>query len=347
VSRLLIRWLAGALIAGCALAIAGPASARGLKQQFFRVELRTGKVEAMSEGPAEPVVQWPSPDSDARRSITNNERTLLVYDEAPGDPASRHVTWQFTLPGSGPGWMPWRVLQGDTVICAWSEPVPDQRDQHRQIVRAVDIPRRKVLWERVVSAQDPAGAAIGAHHLAVDQPKEILVLETRTGRLVRRLAKTEPSFAVTRAAPGQVWVETGGVLEALDEATASTLWRTAKQGELQWLVPIPGSGDWLMKTAGHAYRVRAADGHAAWSAPSAASSRPLVHDGRIYEGTLVVESSHRRARMVVIERDLQSGKQVREYPVGSHAGFFDQADVAAVEAKDGWIDVATHFTVLD
>jgi hypothetical protein len=336
------------LIAGCALAIAGPASARGIKQGFFRVELGTGKVETASQGPAGPVVRWPPVDTDARRSITSDERTLSVYDEVPGNPGSRKLTWQFTLPGSGPGWMPWRVLQGDTVICAWREEVPDRRDRYREIVRAVDIPRKQVLWERVLQAQDPAGAAgIGAHHLIVDQPSEALVLETRTGRVVRRLAKSEPSFAVTRPAPDRIWVEAGNVLESIDEATLRTVWRISKQGELLWLVPIPGSGDWLMKTASHAYRVRAADGHAAWSAPSASSSRPLVHDGRIYEGTLVVESSRRRARMAVIERDLQSGTVVREVPLGVHDGFFDQADVAAVEAKAGWLDVATHFTVLD
>lgn len=337
------------LIAGCALATAGRASARGHKQLFFRLELRTGLVQAVSRGPLEPpVVQWPSPVADARRSITSEERTLLVYDEAPGDPAGRKPTWQFTLPGSGAGSMAWSVLQGNTVACAWREEVPGQPYQYRDIVRAVDMPHRKVLWERVLQADMPAGAAgVGVDHLVLDQPSEVLLLETRTGRVVRRLVKTEPSFAMIRPGPGRIWVEAGSVIECIDEDTTNMIWRASKQGELQWLLAIPGGDDWLMKTAGHAYRVRAADGRAVWSAPSAASSRPLLDRDRIYEGTLVVDGGHRRAQIVVIERDLHSGKVTREYPLGSYDAFFDQGQVAAVEARGGWVDVTADFIVLD
>jgi hypothetical protein len=336
------------MVAGCALAIAHPASARGRKQLFFRVELSTGKVEAVSQGPPAPVERWPSPVTESRRSITSDERTILVYDEATRVPIDRTPIAQLVVPGSGAGWIPWRVLQGNTVVYAWREEVPDHRSEYRDLARAIDLSSRKVLWERVLTADMPPGAAgVGADHLVVDQPGEVLVLVTRTGQVVRRMAKTEPSFAVTRPRPGRVWVEAGGVVECLDEATMRTVWRLPKQGGLLWLLPIPGGDDWLLKTNGHDTRVRAADGHVAWSTASASVSRPLVHGDRIYEGTLGADRGRRHAQMVLIERDLRTGKAVREHPLGAYDTFYDQSSLTAVEVRDGWIDVAADFIILD
>lgn len=340
-----MRW-AAALVA--ALAAAHPAAARDLTRSSFRVDLQTGQVQAVSQV-AEPTgPPWPSPGIDATRSIAVDGRTLSIVETGPGDRAAGKVRWQFTVPGSAAGWIPWQVVQGDTVAYAWREEVPGQRFQYRDVVRALDVTSRRVLWERVDPAHDPPGAAaVGAAHLVVNLASAAIVLETRTGRVVRYLARRAPSFTVTRPGPGRLWVEAGGVLECIDEATAAPRWRVPLDGALRWLLPVPGGDDWLVKTDGRTYRLRAADGRLVWSSPSASGSRPLLSGDRIYEGTVVTDGAHRHARMAVISRDLQTGKAVREYPLGSHDALFDDGSVTPVEARDGWVDVTARFVVLD
>jgi hypothetical protein len=63
--------------------------------------------------------------------------------------------------------------------------------------------------------------------------------------------------------------------------------------------------------------------------------------------TLLLTHGPSRAQLSVIVRDLQSGKMLREYPLGRHEQFFDRSNVAVVDARDGWVDVAGQFTVLD
>jgi len=316
---------------------------------YFRVDVRSGDVQPVSDVAARPpIAPWPAPGANARRTITSEERTLSVLEGEPGDAARKKTVWQFTVPGSGAGWIPWRVVQGNTVTYAWREEVPGQRYQYREIVRAMDTTSGKVLWERVGPYHDPPGAAaVGADQLVVDQDGEVVFLETKTGRVVRRIAKTEEAFAVASPRPGQLWVAAGNVIECIDEGSAKTVWRTSKQGELLWLLPIPGGDDWLVKTAKQTIRMRAADGRQLWSAPSTSASRPLVSGDRIYEGTLVVKDAHRRAEMTVVARDLRSGKALREYALGPYEGFFDSASVAVVDARDGWVEVAAEFIVLD
>lgn len=313
------------------------------------MDVRTGNLERPSDVAARPpVAPWPAPGADARRTITSEERTLSVLEGEPGDAARKKTVWQFTVPGSGAGWIPWRVVQGNTVTYAWREEVPGQRYQYREIVRAMDTTSGKVLWERVGPYHDPPGAAaVGADQLVVDQDGAVVFLETKTGRVVRRIAKTEEAFAVASPRPGRLWVAAGNVIECIDEGSMKTVWRTSKQGELLWLLPIPGGDDWLVKTAKQTIRMRAADGRPLWSAPSTSASRPLVSGDRIYEGTLVVKEAHRRAEMTVVARDLHSGKALREYALGPYESFFDSASVAAVDARDGWVDVAAEFIVLD
>ena len=332
----------------CAV-LEGAASARGRRQMAFRVDVRTGQVDALSQvAEAPPGAPWPAPAGDPRRSITSDQRTVLVFEGDPGAPATSKLAWQFTLPGSGEGWMPWRVLQGNTVAVSWREEVPDRPHQYREIVRAIDMPTRKVLWERVDPYHDAPGAfGVGADHLVVDQDSQVLVLETRTGRVVRRIAKTGESFAVASPRPGRAWVQAGSVVECIDDSTMKTVWRTSTQGQLISLSPVPGGDDWLMKTARQTIRLQAADGHLVWSAPSKSTSRPLLRGDRIYEATLSVERTARHAKLSLIARDLRSGKVVREYALADHDGFFDQARAAVVEARDGHVDVAADFIVLD
>jgi hypothetical protein len=160
---------------------------------------------------------------------------------------------------------------------------------------------------------------VGADHLVIDQDSHVLVLETRTGRVVRRIAK------------GEEWIDG----------------RASKYGHLFELVAIPGSDDWLAKTANRTARFNAVDGHQVWSAPSTSTARPLPSGDRIYEATLTIERAKQHARMSLIARDLGSGEVVREYPVGRHDGFFDQADVTVGGARDGWVEVTGDFVVLD
>jgi hypothetical protein len=51
--------------------------------------------------------------------------------------------------------------------------------------------------------------------------------------------------------------------------------------------------------------------------------------------------------MALISRDLQTGKAVREYPLGSHDALFDEGSVTPVDARDGSVDVTAQFVVLD
>src|SRR6185436_15603034 len=89
------------VVGACALVAASPAFARGRHQQFFRLDLRTGKVEPVSQLAApRPVLPWPDPRPDPRRSVTSRERTLFVLEGEPGDPGPWHGIWEFTLPGT-------------------------------------------------------------------------------------------------------------------------------------------------------------------------------------------------------------------------------------------------------
>jgi hypothetical protein len=340
------RCLAGAVVAAWLGLAAGSALARGRHHKFFRLELSTGKVEQLSDLPArKPVAPWPAPAADPRRSITSDVRTLVVLEATAG-----RRLWEFTVPGSGDGWIPWRVLQGNTVTYAWREQTPGQRNQYRDIVRAIDMTTRKVLWERIGPYHDPPGAiAVGAAHIAVDQDSEVVFLETRTGRAVHRIAKTdetEESFAVASARPGRVWVAAGDAIECIDDRTMKVIWRAPKRGALLSLQPIPGGDDWLAKTASHTLRLRAGDGRVLWSSPSPSTSRPLISGGRIYEATLA-KTSARRGELSVVVRDLGTGAAVREHVLDRYEHFFDEVTAVAVDARNGKVDVAAEFIVLD
>ena len=165
------------MVAACAIAAAGPASAG--HKAAFRLNLRSGDVvEAANVEAPSPVEPWPAPH-DPRRSITSEEQTISVFEGDPGDPAARKVVWQLTLPGSGAEWFPWQVLQGNTVTYARREEVPGQKYRQRDVTRAVDMDSQKVLWERVDPVLDSPGAAgLGADHLVINQEKEVVVLET-------------------------------------------------------------------------------------------------------------------------------------------------------------------------
>jgi outer membrane protein assembly factor BamB len=336
-------------VASCALLAAGAAAGRDRRQLFFRLDVRSGAVAELSRlEPLAPVLRWPAPATDPRRFVTSRDRTLMLIEGEPdGAPATRKVTWQFTLPGTGAGMVRWTVLQGSTLTFLWREEARDQPRGYRDVVRAMDMDSRKILWERSYPMNEPPqGAGLGADHVAVDTEKEVQVLEKTTGRLVRRLAKSTPAFAVTSPGPGRVWMEAGDVIECVDEGSAKTLWRASKQGPLLWLLPLPGGDDWLMRTTGHLYRLRASDGRPAWSVDSTSSSRPLPTDGRIYEATFTVDD-RRRSLLSVIARDLETGKALREYPLGRQDTFFDRLTVSVVAAKAGHVDVTAEYIVLD
>jgi outer membrane protein assembly factor BamB len=344
----IVPWIARAMVAACALLIAGPTFARGLHRMSFRVDLRTGDVESLPRAVEPPAVApWPSLPADQRRWVTSNRRTLVVLEGNPGDRGPSKATWQFTVPGSSEGWMAWHVVLGRTVVYAWREQVPGQLYKYRETIRAMDMDGLNVLWERVELAHDPPGAAAVGDFLVVDRGNEVVLLETRTGRLIRSIAKSAPPFAITSPGPGRVWVEAGDAIECIDDSTTKPSWRISKQGRLLWLVPVPGSDDWLVKTTGHVYRVRAADGRVVWSAGSTSASRPLLNGNHMYEATVVRDRSHDHAQLSVIARDLQTGKVLREYPLPSYDAFFDQGRVTAVEVHDGRVDVAAEFIILD
>jgi hypothetical protein len=177
-------------------------------------------------------------------------------------------------------------------------------------------------------------------------------LETRTGRAVHRIGKTdktgktEESFAVASARPGRVWVAAGDAIECIDDRTMKVMWRAPKRGALLSLQPIPGGDDWLAKTDSQTVRLRASDGQVLWSSPSASTSRPLISGDRIYEATLA-KTSGRRAELSVVARELDTGAVVRAYVLDRYEHFFDEASAVAVDASNGAVDVAAEFTVLD
>jgi hypothetical protein len=341
--------VARGLLAAGTLLVAGTANGRSGEQLFFRVDLASGRVQRLSKlDLPRPVAGWPPPVLDERRSVTSRDGTLILLEGDPVRYLDRKITWQHTIGPAGGGWLAWRVLQRNIVTYLWREPIPGQRDQHREIIRALDMNTRKTLWERVGPLYEPpAGAPLGFDHLLVDQPKEVLLLETRTGRVVRQFPKSDDSFAAARPAAGRLWMEAGGFIECLDEATTRTLWRFPKTGRLVWLVPIPGSDDWLVKTASHAYRIRAADGGQIWSAQASSVSRPLIHGDRIYEGVLEDGRSSTGTKILVVVRDLQTGRTLRAYPLGQYPRHFDQGTAAAVGARAGTVDVAAKFIVYE
>lgn len=202
-----------------------------------------------------------------------------------------------------------------------------------------------MLWSRHGTLNSSTGAgAVGPSHLLLDQSTEVLLLETRTGKELRSFRKSAPQFAVSRPIPGRIWLEAGERIDCLDEATTSTIWSLSTQGALLWLLPIPKSDDWLIKTSSHAYRVRPTDGARAWSAETAGSSRPLLTDDRSYE---VLLEGRDWPYLILVARDLQNGHVLRRYTVDRYKNFFDEARVSAAAARNGSVDVAAEFRVLE
>ena len=336
--------VAGALAIAVLLSSA-TVSARSLERLFFRVELATGKVRQLSALPELPRASpWPEAPTDALRSMTARNGTLILLERDRAHPNAKKIRWQHTVE-TGKGWFPWQVLQGNLVTFLWREEVASRPGQYREIIRALDLETRQVLWSRIVSVHDPAGArAFGRDHLLVDRENEVLLLETRTGKQVRAFPKSSRSFAVAQPAPGRIWLEAGERIACLDEATTDTVWGLSKEGALRWLMPIPGSDDWLIKTSSRAYRIDPKNGHATWSSKAPSDSRPLLSENRSYEASLEGRSE---ARLVLVARDLRNGKVLRRYTVGRYRGFFDQGRVSAVAVTNGSVDVAADFLVLD
>jgi hypothetical protein len=340
----MLRAGAGALVIAVLLSSAA-ASARSLERLFFRIELATGKVRQLSALPEPPrAPPWPEAPTDALRSMTARNGTLILLERDRARPNANEIRWQHTVE-TGKGWFPWQVLQGSLVTFLWREEVAGHPGQYREIIRAIDLETHQVLWSRVSSLHDPAGAhAFGRDHILVDRASEVLLLETKTGRQVRSFPKRSGSFAVAQPAPGRFWLEAGERIECLDEATTDTVWWLSKEGALRWLLPIPGSDDWLIKTSSHAYRIDPKSGHATWSSKAPSDSGPLLSGNRSYEASLEGRSE---ARLVLVARDLRNGKVLRRYTVGRYRSFFDQGRVSAVAVTRGSVDVAADFLVLD
>jgi hypothetical protein len=337
------RSLAAVLVLAIGWLAAGPATARGRQRLAFRVELRTGTVTPIPDRDGALVPILPPPRGDSRRAATHRDRTVILLEGDPAVPGERKIIWE--LPGGTQpnGFMPWSVVQDDTLVFAWRE--ERRRGEYRELTRAYSIATRKLLWQRDDPYHDAPGAgALGPDHFVLDQDQEVLLLETRTGRVLRRLAKSEDFFAVSRPEDGKVWVEAGAVIECLDEKSARTLWKLPKMGKL---ISLDGlGGDWLVKTATHAYRIHG-DGAVVWSAPSDARSRPVIRGDRSFEGSLDGSRATKDVRILLRARDLGTGKVVREYLVASYPRFFDEGLVAALAARDGSVDVGAQFTVLD
>ncbi|HET9960526.1 MAG TPA: PQQ-binding-like beta-propeller repeat protein [Polyangiaceae bacterium] len=331
-----------AALAIALLSLAAPASARSREPLNFRVDLGTGKVQRLtrlSEPPYRP--PWPPPPRDKRRSLATRNGTLIVFDEEPRR-GIRKLRWQQTLE-TGPGWFPWTLIQQNTVTSLWSEEVPGQPHQYREVIRAIDLETREVLWTRVGPSHPDGGAEpLGPDRLLVDQRNEVLLLETKTGKVLRSFRKDADFFSVSQPSPGRIWLEAGERIECLDELTADTLWSVPKSGAVLSLRPIPKSEDWLVQTSSHVYRLRPADGLQAWSAVARGGSPPLLWNNRSYEAWLEGSNPH---TLMLVERDLQNGKVLREYVLGQHVGFFDKATVEAISLRAGAVYVVADFFV--
>jgi hypothetical protein len=345
--------MAGVLGAAGLLA-PGPAAARGGKEMLLRVDLRTGAVASLPLPRATtfPPTRLPPPPRDPRRFATHREGTALVLAEDP-DAAKRRILLE--LPAAPPGatYMPWSVLQESTLATAWREErkMPGRPSGYRDVIRTFDLETRALLWTRDDPYHDAPGAfAIGPALFALDQDHEVQLIETRTGRVLRQVAKREDeeeSFAVTSPAPGRTWLEAGDVIEALDPASARPLWRLPKEGKLLSVDRLPGGDQWLVKTARHAYRIDGRDGRVVWSAPSPCWSAPALAGARAYEACLDDHRDARWATASLVERDLATGKRLREYHVLRYQQGFDQATAVAVQARAGSVDVYARFLVLD
>jgi hypothetical protein len=348
------RWISVLVTAAlAAAALPGRARARSLERFQFRVDTATGKTRQLWGASGEDAnTQRPKPTGGARLApaprllhsggVSGNAGAAILYDKAG------NVRVRVPMSDGETDWSPWAVLRGDLLVFAWRSKakgvVPETT---RDAWTAVDVRDGRPLWRRDNSYWYDAGeaTALNDRALVVDGPSQVEIVESRTGKTLRALAKRDRAFSMTDL-PDGLLVEAGDDVHLLDRATGDSRWRIGKHGGLISWTPIPGANRAIMQTAGATAVVDTRAAKILWNEKSSSAAELWIVGDRIYEPT-IERRSMEQSIVGLTERRLADGAAVGHYLVQDYRGFCDIGGAGIIGAHDGQVDIETEWIVLD
>jgi hypothetical protein len=336
-----------------AVAAGGHARARALARFQFRVDTATGKTRQLW-GASGTDANWkrPPPTGGDRAApaarvarsvnLTGRAGVAILYDK------TGNVQVRVPMSDGQYDWAPWAVQQGDLLVFAWRSVAKGVTPEtYRDAWTAVDVRDGRRLWRRDNPWwYDPGeAAALNDRAVVIDGPKQVEIIDSRTGKTLRGLAKGDRWFSMTDL-PDGLLVEAGVDLHLLDRVSGDSRWTIGKHGPLVSWTPLPGAGRALMQTNSSTALVDARTGKVLWTKPSSSEYDAWVIGDRIYEPTL-----ERRglddAIAGLTERRLADGAAVGHYLIQHYKQFGDIGRAKIIGVHDRQVDVETEWIVLD
>jgi hypothetical protein len=251
------------------------------------------------------------------------------------------------MSGDRTSWSPWSIEREGLLVFVWRAATPGPHGSLcRQILTAAEVRGARVLWQREGSCLElPAAGALNDRAFVADGLKQVEIIEIRTGKTLRALAKGTRSFSMTDL-PDGLLVEAGDDLHLLDRATGDSRWRVGKREHLISWTPLPQADRALLQTYhGVTALVDTRAGKIVWQKASSSSNELWVVGDRIYEPWL--EGSLRHSVVRLIERRLADGAVVGNVVVQNYKAFAEIQGTSIIGVQDGQIDIETEWGNLE
>jgi hypothetical protein len=330
------------------------ALARGRREVHSRVDLATGSVTPIAS-PSLPAAALTTPRA-AAALVARHDAGVVAVRTASGKDRLTLAVGKYEHE-----WMPWWAFQPGLFVFDWRERVvvPGKPDAYRDVLRGVDLATGAELWRR----EAVAAAAVGARWLIVYSGTGFDVVDSRTGKVERRLALAGSEPGALAIAGGDTLVDTGQVLARFD-ASGTIAWRADGLGAIVSVVPLaqpaarylpdprhpaaplPATGAWLVVTESRLAVLDPVTGKVRWSTP-AASPSVLIDGTQLFATHVARHPTRSSATVTLVVRELATGKVTRELELVRYDHFFDTATAVVVAKRGNLVEVTSEFTVLD
>ena len=334
--------LTGALIA----ALAVPALGRSLERSRLQLDVVSGTVKTVwSARGVDANRSWPRPRWAAgvkrARAFQSIDRSGGIVRSESGvvvarDPA-RALVVRVKLPASDRA-VRWGVVLERLVVFALQ--LPDGKTRWF----AAELATGRVSWRRDRRAHSrPGVAAIGRSRFAVSTATGVELVDATTGDTVRTLAPVSAEFGAISA--GDVIVEAGSTLHAVDPATGALRWTSTKRGRALGYIDLAKHRA-LLRTDTNISLLDTRNGKLLWSAAAPGRDPLFVAGPRVVVPSVTrTPKGHGLARLQLWR--LRDGRPLPIREIARHTRFFDIGRIDVLGARGRHLEIDTSWIVLD
>jgi outer membrane protein assembly factor BamB len=202
----------------------------------------------------------------------------------------------------------------------------------------------RVLWTRGRRAHSrPGVAAVGRSRFVVSTARGVELIDASTGDTIRILAPASVDFSAIAA--GDVIVEAGTTLHALDPVTGARSWTSAKRGRALSYLEL-GKHRGLLRTDREISLLDTRAGKVLWHVAAPGRDPLFVAGPRVVIPSVTrTPKGHGLARLQLWR--LRDGKALPTRDIARHRRFFDIARVDVLGARGHYLELDTSWIVLD